>query len=347
VSKPTKSGARISGWPIAAALAVLCIFLYYVRAVLLPFVIAGALGFVLSPVVDALHSRFRRLPRWGAALLVYIVVLACMAAAGYWLVPVIAADFADLANHAPELLHRLVGYFAVDGRIVLLGQSFDADAAVNNLLETARSYLLGPGAITVAAIGVGGISALVLVLVLLAYFLISGPRLGRGLVWLVPPNHRPEMRRLAIKVAPVLRRYFAGLVLVVLYTSTVAWIVLTMAFGLPHAPLLAVTVGILELIPVIGPALSIALIGLAAVQQTSLPATMGLVAFAVGLRLSIDQLVGPLILGRAVYLHPVVIIFAFLSGAVFLGVLGLVLAVPVAATIKIVLSHYYEDERIA
>ena len=347
MSKQSKSGARISGWPIAAALAVLCIFLYYVRAVLLPFVIAGALGFVLSPVVDALHSRLRRLPRWGAALLVYIVVLACMAAAGYWLVPVIAADFAELANHAPELLHRLVGYFAVDGRIVLIGQTYDADAAVNGVLEAARSYLLGPGAITVAAMGIAGIFALVLVLVLLAYFLISGPRLGRGLLWLVPPNRRPEMQRLAIKVAPILRRYFAGLMLVVLYTSSVAWLVFSAGFGLPHAPLLAVTVGVLELVPVIGPALSIALIGLAAVQQTSLPAMAGLVAFAVGLRLSIDQIVGPLILGRAVYLHPAVIIFAFLSGAVFLGVLGLVLAVPVAATIKIVLSHYYEDETIA
>jgi predicted PurR-regulated permease PerM len=347
VSKPSKNGARISGWPIAAALAVLCVFLYYVRAVLLPFVIAGALGFVLSPLVDALRSRVPRLPRWGAALLVYIVVLAWMAAAGYWLVPVIAADFAELANHAPELLHRLVGYFAADGRIVLIGRTFDAEAAVRDLLEAARSYLLGSGAITVAAVGIAGTSAAVLVLVLLAYFLISGPTLGRGMLWLVPPDHREETRRLAVKVAPILRRYFAGLVVVVLYTSSVAWLVFSLGFGLPHAPLLAVTVGILELIPVIGPATSIALAGLAAIQQTGWPAMVGLVAFAVGLRLSIDQIVGPLILGRAVYLHPVVIIFAFLSGAVFLGVLGLVLAVPVAATIKIVLSHYYEDETVA
>jgi predicted PurR-regulated permease PerM len=283
----------------------------------------------------------------GRTVLVYIVVLAWMAAASYWLVPVIAADFAELANHAPELLHRLIGYFAVDGRIVLLGRTLNADAAVNDLLKAARSYLLGPGAITVAAIGIAGIAAVVLVLVLLAYFLISGPTLGRGLLWLVPPNHREEMRRLAIKVAPILRRYFAGLVLVVLYTSSVAWLVFSVGFGLPHAPLLAVTVGVLELILVIGPAMSIALVGLAAIQQTSWPAMVGLVAFAVGLRLSIDQLVGPLILGRAVYLHPAVIIFAFLSGAVFLGILGLVLAVPVAATIKIVLSHYYEDETVA
>lgn len=347
MSKPSTGGTRISGWPIAAALAVLCVFLYYVRGVLLPFVIAGALGFMLSPVVDALRSRVGRMPRWVAALLVYIAVLACVGGAGYWLVPVIAADFTDLANHTPELLHRLVGYFAVDGRVVLIGQTLDADAVVNDLLHALRSYLLSGAGITLGAMGIAGIVAGVLVLVLLAYFLFSAPRLARGLLWIVPPNHRQEVRLLAIKVAPVLRRYFAGLVVVVLYTSTVSWFVLAVLFGLPHAPLLAVTVGILELIPAIGPAISIALVGLAAVQQSSFPAMVGLVAFAVALRLSIDQLVGPLVLGRATYLHPAVIIFAFISGAAFLGVLGLFLAIPAAATIKIVLSHYYEEEEVA
>lgn len=344
MSKRSTIGARISGWPIAAALAVLCIFLYYVRAVLLPFMIAGALAFMLSPVVNAVQSRVRGMPRWLAALPVYLAVLACMAGAGYWLAPLIAADLQDLANHTPDLLHRLVGYLAVDGRVVLLGGTSDADALVENLLEAMRAYLLGGAGITLAAMGIAGIIGGVLVLVLLAYFLVSGARLARGLLWVVPPNHRQEVRRLAVKVAPMLRRYFTGLVVIVLYTSAAAWLVLGILFRLPHAPLLSVTVGVLELIPAIGPALSIALVGLAAVQQTSVQAMVGLIAFAVGLRLSIDQLVGPLVLGRAVYLHPVAIIFAFLSGAAFLGVLGLVLAVPVAASIKIVLAHYYEEE---
>ncbi len=67
-------------------------------------------------------------------------------------------------------------------------------------------------------------------------------------------------------------------------------------------------------------------------------------AFYIALRLSIDQVVGPLVLGRAVELHPVVIIFAFLAGGVLFGALGVLLAVPFAAAIKTVLSVYYETD---
>jgi len=333
---------KIPGWPIAAVVAVLCIFLYYVRGVLLPFVIAGALGFVLSPVVERLRSRLR-LPRWIAALCVYLLVLAFVCGGGYWLAPVVAADFTDLVDRAPELVHRLIGYLAVDGRLVLIGRTVDVDAAVENLLGALRSYLLGPAGLALGSIGIAAIFGGVLAMVLLAYFLFTGPALRRGLLWVVPPNHRDEVHRLAVKVAPILRRYFLGLAVVVFYTSSIAWLVFALAFRLPHAPLLALTVGVLELIPVLGPATSIALVGLAAMQQGSFPVMIGLVVFAVVLRVSIDQLVGPLVLGRATYLPPPVIIFAFLSGAAFLGILGLVLAVPVAATIKIVLSHYYGE----
>ena len=344
--QPIKPG-RISGWPIAAALAVLCIFLFYVRQVLLPFVIAGALGFLLRPVVAALHARIRPMPRWVSALLVYVLVLACVGGAAYWLAPVVASDFSDLVDHTPDLLHRVVEMISTDGRVSLIGRTLDANAVVENLLQAARSYLLSSAGFALGAVGVATIFAGVLVLVLLAYFLFSGPGLGHALLWIVPPNHRAEIQRLAIKVAPMLRRYFVGLVLVVVYTSGTAWLVFTLVFGLPHASVLSITVGTLELVPVLGPATSIALVALAAAQQSSLFSMAGLVAFAIALRLSIDQLVGPLVLGRATYLHPAVIIFAFLSGAAFLGVLGLILAVPVAATIKLVLSHYYEENKVA
>ena len=68
-----------------------------------------------------------------------------------------------------------------------------------------------------------------------------------------------------------------------------------------------------------------------------------IVPFENHLPASIDQLVGPLVLGRAAKVHPVVIIFSFLAGAVLFGAIGLLLAVPVAASIKIVLSIYYSE----
>ncbi|MGH7001765.1 MAG: AI-2E family transporter, partial [Stellaceae bacterium] len=183
----------------------------------------------------------------------------------------------------------------------------------------------------------------ILAVVLLIYFLVSGKRIANGVFWLIPPEYRREVDAIAAKILPMLWRYFVGLMAVVVYTTSVAWIGFGAIFHLQHAALLAIAIGLLELIPVIGPAVSIGLIGLTAIQQTSLLGVAGLAILAIALRISIDQIVGPLLLGRAARVHPVVIIFAFLSGAVLFGVVGLLLAVPFAASINIVLTVYYAE----
>jgi len=132
---------------------------------------------------------------------------------------------------------------------------------------------------------------------------------------------------------------------IALYSMGPSWTAVAtgVAIGLPLAILLAVAVGVLELIPLFGPASSIALVVLTAIQQVNLFEILGLIVFAIALRISIDQLLGPAVLGRAVRVHPVVIIFSFLAGAVLFGVVGLILAVPVAASIKIILASYYGE----
>ncbi|MGH7089462.1 MAG: AI-2E family transporter, partial [Stellaceae bacterium] len=152
-----------------------------------------------------------------------------------------------------------------------------------------------------------------------------------------------EVRVVAGKILPVLWRYFLGLAVIVVYTSSVAGIGFGLVFHLPQATLLAVVVGLFELVPIIGPAATIAIVTLTAVQQAGLFAMVGLIVFAVALRLSIDELVGPLVLGQAARVHPIVVIFAFLSGAILFGIIGLILAIPVAASIKIILGTYYAE----
>src|SRR5207248_10524763 len=102
-------------------------------------------------------------------------------------------------------------------------------------------------------------------------------------------------------------------------------------------------VGVLELVAAVEPRSSRVLVGMVAVQQTSLQAAILLVGCVVALRLSIDNLVGPLVLGSATRLHPVVIVAAFTCGAMLFGIVGLLLAVPVAVCIKIALEHYYAE----
>src|SRR5438270_4098580 len=128
--------------------------------------------------------------------------------------------------------------------------------------------------------------------------MISGPRLAAGALWLIPPERRPLVMALLPKLVPVLRRYLLGIAIVVAYTAAVAWLGFGLVARLANAVLLAVTVGVLEIVPVIGPLAAATLVGLTAVQQSTLSAALALIGFVIALRLSIDNIVGPLVLGQ-------------------------------------------------
>ena len=333
--------SRIGGWPLAAAIAVVLVFLFFVRHILLPFILAAALAFVLTPVVDFLQRR-SRLPRWVSALAIYVFVLVALAGLAYFVAGPLIRDVADLVGKFPQLLHSLVDALSQLSAKVI-GRPIDSGAASVAILDEIRAFVGSSAALSIAGYGVASAFGGVLLLVLLLYFLVSGKAVAAGAFWLVPPEYRREVDAILQKVLPLLWRYFVGLLIVVSYTVSVAWIGFAAVFHLPRAPLLAVVVGLLELVPFIGPLASIAIVALTAAGQASLIAVLGLIVFAIAVRLSIDQLIGPLVLGQVVRLHPVVVIFSFLSGAVLFGITGLLLAVPVAASIKIILATYYAE----
>jgi predicted PurR-regulated permease PerM len=191
--------------------------------------------------------------------------------------------------------------------------------------------------------GFGAMMGGVLTCALFGFFLFTGRELAQGMLWLVPPAHRPLARSLAVKVDPVLAHYLEGIFIIVLFTSTVTFIITGLVFHISHAFFLALAVGLLELIPVIGPILSFITFGLVAVQQASFAMIIWFGVFAIGLRLAIDQLVGPVVLGRAAQIPPVVVMFAFLAGGTLYGFLGVLLAIPVAAAVKIILADFYDE----
>src|SRR5581483_203266 len=122
---------------------------------------------------------------------------------------------------------------------------------------------------------------------------------------------------------PLLRRYFIGVGIVFLYASAAAYVGLGLVLGLRHAAFLALLTGLLELIPLVGPAASALLGGLVAIHQaTSAASIIGYAIYAAALRISIDQFFGPIVLGRAAYVRPVLVIFCFLSGGILFGIVG-------------------------
>jgi predicted PurR-regulated permease PerM len=161
---------------------------------------------------------------------------------------------------------------------------------------------------------------------------------------MIPPRYRPAAAQFGRRCLPLLWRYIAGVMLVVAYASILTWIVAKLILNIPHAGLFAIAVGLLELIPVVGPILSAMLIGTMALSRGGVGEILGFAGFALGLRLSIDQLVGPIILGRAVSVPAPIIIFTMLVGGTLWGILGVLLAVPAAAMIRLALEMAYEEE---
>lgn len=341
--EPRSSGDRTGGIA-AVVIAALVIFLYLVRGILLPFVLAGIVAFVCAPLVDGLARR-TGLPRWAPALAVLAALMGLTALGLYIGLPSLLHEWAriasDLQGSLEGFMRALIGNRTLD----FMGSRINASTLASNLIDGLTRWLGSDSHIAeVASYAVATVFGGILVWVLFGYFLIDAQRIGAGLLWLAPPRHRPLVQRAWRELEPLLRRYFIGVALVVVYASIAAYIGIGIALGLTHAVFLAILTGALEAIPVIGPAAAAVLVGLVAVQHAATAADIvAFVAYAIALRISIDQFFGPLVLGSAARVRPIVIIFCFLAGGAIFGIVGVILAVPVALSLKVILAILYRE----
>ncbi|HVW54464.1 MAG TPA: AI-2E family transporter [Rhizobiaceae bacterium] len=322
----------------------LIVFFYLVRSVLLPFVLAGIVAYVATPAVDCAARRWH-LPRWLPALAVLVALVLLMAVIAYLGGPPLFDEAKSIGGDLKGSIADLLRNILQNRSFTLFGQQFNADKAADAVSKAIQQWM-GNDVVTVASIAFVAFFGFILAWVLLGYFLFDAHRIGRGLQWLVPPRYRPFVARLLDRLNPVLRRYFIGIGLIVLYASCAAYVGLGLFLKLKHAAVLAILTGLLEVIPLVGPAASAVLAGLVAVKEAKgAGAIISYIIYAIALRISIDEFFGPIVLGRAAYVPPVLVIFCFLCGGLLFGVVGVILAVPVALTIREALATTYEIDR--
>jgi predicted PurR-regulated permease PerM len=343
-SEPREGRGALSPNAFLALAVAGLVFLYLVRSILLPFVLAGIVAYVCTPLVDWVAARLR-IPRWVPALAVLLVLMAVSALIAYLGIPAMVREgvrvVGDLKGSVQGFVQALIGNHTLH----LMGTAINAESLATYTVNSIRTWIsTDTRIIDLAGWGVAGLFGAILVWVLLGYFLIDAPRIAQGLLWLVPPPQRPFARRVWEQLDPVLRRYFVGVALVVVYASIAAYIGLGLALGLHHAVFLAMLTGLLEVIPIVGPAAAAVIAGLVAVSHAATAwDILAYIAYAVALRVSIDQFFGPIVLGRAARVRPVVVIFCFLSGGVLFGVVGVILAVPVALIVRVILAIRYGE----
>jgi predicted PurR-regulated permease PerM len=206
---------RVGGWPVAAALAVLAVVLYIVRYALLPFVLAAAVAFVTDPLIAA-GQRLTGFRRWSIAAGLCAVLFAGLAAAAWLVAATVARDLLHVLAHAPDIVRYLVTQAVGEHGITIFGRHYAATELVDALFAATARLLGVDAAARLATKAAAIVFVSVLTLVLLPYFMISGPRLMAATIWLVPPERRHAVLVVLSRLVPALRRYLIGVALVVM-----------------------------------------------------------------------------------------------------------------------------------
>ncbi|MBV1697531.1 MAG: AI-2E family transporter [Hyphomicrobiales bacterium] len=344
---PLRSGASLDSGETRAVMlsaVVLAVFLYWIKLILLPFVLAAIVAYICTPLLDWAAAR-TRWPRILFAIGLFFVLSIIIVAVGAFAVQRIVGEARAIAADLQPMLEHVAREAIGDQPIQIFGRAVSAHAIAESAMERIREWFGQPDQFaTLAGYGFLSLMGAFLTLVLLFYFLVSGERVAAGIFWIVPPHRRQLVARIWRRLDPVLLRYFVGVLGVVVYATIAAYIGLGVILGIRHALLLALLTGVLETVPVIGPTAAAVIAGLVSLRTaTGIDSILAYALYATLLRLSIDQLVGPVVLGQAAHVHPVLIIFCFLAGGIVLGIPGVILAVPVALVIKSTLATLYGD----
>ncbi len=327
---------------VVALFAVAALYIVY-RAgdIVRPFVWAGVLAFVLLPVVGLLERRLS-LPRTVAAAIVFLGLLAAIIGGTRLLVPLAIDQGRDLQRTLPTLVANAQNTLAETADQVGLE---DLDALIVNFAGIGDlPQMVARGAVPFI-VGIGHFLLELLVFLIATFFLLrDAPRLFQWFRRILPASQRNELIPLFAQVNTLLGRYVRGQMFLIGVMSVATFIGLSI-LQVPFVLLLAIMTGVLEVIPIVGPITAGAIACLVALGH---PAPWGLsqiwyvaivaVMYTV-LRHAEDYFVIPLVIGRIVKLHPAVVIFSLLAGGALYGLLGVLVAVPVAATLRLVLIY--------
>lgn len=317
--------------------------LYLARSVLTPLVVAGVLAYLFSPVVDELEQR-TRLPRLAVLGLLYLAAVGLLGLSLWLLEARLLQEVRALGEAGPDLLDAAFVRLLGSQTFPFLGQQVDAHVLAVWANQQLAGMLGTPSDVLhVAERVLDTLLKTVLTLLALFYLLLDGRRLGPYLLRFIPASRRAHVQEVAERVHRLLGRYLRGQLFLVGLMSTATFAVLELVFHLPYALPISIASGILEVIPLLGPVAAGTIASLVALGHGGVPMMLGVILAYFVLRQAEDQLVMPIVVGRAVELHPLVTIFAVLVGATNFGVLGAIMAVPVAAALRVTLDDLFPD----
>ena len=338
----TSAALRATMTVFAAAFVVYLVYL--LRRPVSWLLIAGFIALALSPPVRLLNQRMRR----GFAIaIVYVGLLLVPIGLGALVVPPVVTQAQHFVDDAPRYAKDVTKYIERNRTLRDLQRKYD----IGSQLEKKAGELpgkVGSAASVLADLGVGvvnSIFALLTILILAAFMLASGPRWRDEALRLAPAEQAAAWRRVSDDIAAAVGNYVGGALVQALIAGVTSYLVM-LILGIPFRVPLAVLVGALDLIPLVGATIAAVVIGIVTAFVDFPTATIVWIIWAVVYQQVENTLIQPRIQARAVDVQPFVVLVAVLFGSTLFGVIGALLAVPLAASIQIAIREVLRNRRL-
>jgi predicted PurR-regulated permease PerM len=332
---------RVTLTVFATALAVYLVYL--LRRPISWLLIAGFIALALAPPVRLLNRRMRR----GFAItIVYVALLLVPIGLGALVVPPVVTQAQHFVDNAPRYAGDVTRFIEQHRALRDLQRKYD----IGGQLQTKAAELpakIGNAASLLAGIGLGivnSIFALVTILILAAFMLAGGPRWRDALLRLAPPDQAARWRRFGDEIAAAVGNYVGGALIQALIAGITSYLVMLL-LGIPFRGPLAVMVGAFDLIPLVGASLAAVVVAIVTGFVDFPTATIVWVIWAIVYQQVENNVIQPRIQARAVDVQPIVVLVAVLFGSTLFGVIGALLAVPIAASTQITIREVLRSRR--
>ena len=297
-------------------------------------VVAIFLAAVLNAPVAWLQRR--RLSRGWAILVVTTFTLVAVAGIAASIAAPLATQGTSVARKAPTYLRQAEEGKGPVGRLAhrfhLEGQLKKTVPKLSNSLSRLSSHLydFGRGVASAAA-------RTAIILVMMVFFLVEGPTALEGIRALTPPRRRPMLRRLGRHAASTVSSYTIGILSLAFLNGLITAGALAI-MGVPFVLPLGIWAGVVDILPIVGGLLAIAVVALFAFVKGVTAGIVVVVVMVVYQQVK-NHLLYPIVVGRAVQLNALIVLLSVLAGAELAKIAGAILAIPVAAIVHVVLTE--------
>lgn len=331
-------------------------FIYSLLGLLAPFIIAFLIAYILNPLVSRLEQR--KSPRWASSLLLVLLFIACIVLVVLFVLPLAAQQFNSIIAGLSSIANDL-------SVMIKSGQVFDVLERYGVPVEKARDIVteqITPrlqgvleglfGSVLNVVTGFSTIMFslinIIIIPFLVFYLLMDFPSITDRFATLFPSHRREHAVEIGRKIDAVLGSYLRGAIIVAMIQGLISVVGLWF-IGVQYSLVLGIMTGVFNFIPYVGLVASLAVASIVALfsGEPVMVKVFGVITLYLSQKLFEATVLGPKIIGKQVGLHPVLLMLCLLVFGYFMGLIGMLIAVPTTALILLLFREWEERREAA